>query len=82
MSASDQVMKMTKRLNLPEQLQLLESLSRMVRAQVTEAKPHSIMELEGLAPKLGKTLMHRYILTRSLLRGSLGNHCLGKQEKG
>ena len=43
---------MTKRLNLPEQLQLLESLSRMVRDQVTEAKPHSIMELEGLGAEI------------------------------
>lgn len=47
MSTYDQVLRMTKRLNLPEQLQLLETLSRMVRDQVTEAKPHSIMELEG-----------------------------------
>ncbi len=52
MSTYDQVMKMTKRLNLSEQLQLLESLSRMVRAQVTEAKPHSIMELEGLGAEI------------------------------
>lgn len=52
MSTYDQVMKMTKRLNLPEQLQLLETLSRMVRDQVTEAKPHSIMELEGLGAEI------------------------------
>jgi hypothetical protein len=52
MSAYDQVMKMTKCLNLPEQLQLLESLSRMVRAQVTEAKPHNIMELESLGAEI------------------------------
>lgn len=52
MSTYDQVLKMTKRLNLPEQLQLLEILSRMVRDQVTEAKPHSIMELEGLGAEI------------------------------
>lgn len=52
MSTYDQVLRMTKRLNLPEQLQLLESLSRMVRDQVTEAKPHSIMELEGLGAEI------------------------------
>ena len=46
MSTYDQVLKMTKRLNLPEQLQLLETLSRMVRDQVTEARPHSIMGAE------------------------------------
>ena len=43
---------MAKRLNLPEELQLLETLSRMVRDQVTEAKPHSIMELEGLGAEI------------------------------
>ena len=52
MSTYDQVLRMTKRLNLPEQLQLMESLSRMVRDQVTEAKPHSIMELEGLGAEI------------------------------
>lgn len=52
MSTYDQVMKMTKRLNLPEQLQLLETLSRMVRDRVIEAKPHSIMELEGLGAEI------------------------------
>lgn len=52
MSTYDQVLKMTKRLNLPEQLQLLETLSRMVRDQVTEAKSHSIMELEGLGAEI------------------------------
>lgn len=52
MSTYDQVINMTKRLNLPEQLQLLETLSRMVRHQVTEAKPHSIMELEGLGAEI------------------------------
>jgi len=52
MSTYDQVLKMTKRLNLPEQLQLLETLSRMVRDQVTETKPHSIMELEGLGAEI------------------------------
>ena len=52
MSTYDQVLRMTKRLNLPEQLQLLETLSRLVRVQVTDAKPHSIMELEGLGAEI------------------------------
>lgn len=52
MSVYDQVLKMTKRLNLPEQLQLLETLSRMVRDQVTETGQHSIMELEGLGAEI------------------------------
>ncbi len=52
MSSYDQVLKMTKRLNLPEQLQLLETLTRMVRYQVTESKSHSIMELEGLGAEI------------------------------
>ena len=56
MSTYDQVLKMTKRLNLPEQLQLLETLSRMVRDQVTEAKPHSIMELEGLGAEIWQSV--------------------------
>lgn len=46
-STYDQILKMLKRLDLPEQLQLLVTLSRMVREQVPAAKPHSIMELEG-----------------------------------
>lgn len=44
-SMYDQVLKMIKRLNLPEQVPLLATLSRMVRDHVTEAKLHSIMEL-------------------------------------
>lgn len=52
MSTYDQVLKMTKRLKLPEQLQLLETLSRMVRDQVTETKSYSIMELEGLGAEI------------------------------
>lgn len=51
-STYDQILKMIKRLNLSEQLQLLATLSRMVRAQVTEAKSHSIMELEGLGAEI------------------------------
>ena len=31
---------------------MLETLSRMVRDQITEAKPHSIMELEGLGAEI------------------------------
>lgn len=51
-SMHDQVLKMLKRLNLPEQVQLLETLSRMVRDQIIEAKLHSIMELEGLGVEI------------------------------
>ena len=52
MSTYDQVLRMAKRLNLPEQLQLLETLSPLVRVQVADAKPHSIMELEGLVAEI------------------------------
>lgn len=48
MSTYEQVVNMTKRLNLPEQLQLLETLTRIVRDQVVQSQPHSIVELEGL----------------------------------
>jgi len=51
-STYDQILKMLKRLDLPEQLQLLVTLSRMVREQVPAAKPHSIMELEGLGAEI------------------------------
>lgn len=43
---------MINRLNLSEQVQLLATLSRLVRAQVTNAKSHSIMELEGLGEEI------------------------------
>ena len=56
MSTYDQVLKMTKRLDLPEQLQLLENLSRMVRARVPSARPHSIMELEGLGAEIWRDI--------------------------
>lgn len=44
------------RLNLPEQLQLLETLSRMVRDQVTEAKSPGIMEREGLGAEIWRNV--------------------------
>jgi len=52
MSTYNQILKMTKRLDLPEQLQLLETLTRLVRYQVTESKAYSIMELEGLGAEI------------------------------
>jgi hypothetical protein len=48
----DQVLQMTQRLGLPEQLQLLEALSRLVRYQVEEPRILSIMELEGLGAEI------------------------------
>lgn len=51
-STHDQILKMIKRLNLPEQVHLLATLSCMVRDQVVEAKSHSIMELEGLGAEI------------------------------
>lgn len=51
-STYDQVLKMIKCLSLSEQVQLLATLSRMVCDQVNEAKPHSIMELEGLGAEV------------------------------
>ena len=52
MSTYNQVLNMTRRLNLPEQLQLLEAITRMVRHQVDEPQSHSIMELEGLGAEI------------------------------
>ncbi|NKQ36112.1 MAG: hypothetical protein HF973_10920 [Chloroflexi bacterium] len=44
---------MAKRLALPEQLQLLEDLTRIVRRQVDDKpKTYSIMELEGLGAEI------------------------------
>jgi hypothetical protein len=51
-STYDQVLKMINRLNLSEQVQLLATLSRMVRDHLTEAKSHSVMELEGLGAEI------------------------------
>ncbi|MCL4266693.1 MAG: hypothetical protein KJ069_26110 [Anaerolineae bacterium] len=48
----DQVLQMSRKLVLPEQLRLLEALSRQVRYQVEEQKAHSIMELEGLEAEI------------------------------
>ena len=55
-STYDQILRMAKRLNLPEQLQLLETLSRMVRDQVTEAKSPGIMEREGLGAEIWRNV--------------------------
>lgn len=52
MSTYEQVLQMTKHLELPEQLQLLEALSRIVRYRVEEKQVHSIMELEGLGAEI------------------------------
>lgn len=48
----DRILNMTKRLNLPEQLRLLEALTRMVRHQVETPQSHSIMDLEGLGAEI------------------------------
>lgn len=48
----NQVLQMSRKLELPEQLQLLEALSRQVRHRVEEPKVHSIMELEGLGVEI------------------------------
>jgi hypothetical protein len=47
-STYEQVLNLTRHLDLPEQLQLLEALSRIVRYQVENKTVHSVMELEGL----------------------------------
>ncbi|MCP4428394.1 MAG: hypothetical protein GY803_28230 [Chloroflexi bacterium] len=44
----DRALEITQRLNLPEQLRLLETLTRMVRYQVDKSQTYSIMDLEGL----------------------------------
>lgn len=48
----DRILDMTKRLDLPEQLRLLEALTRMVRRQVDPPRSHSIMDLEGLGVEI------------------------------
>lgn len=48
----DQVLQMSRKLVLPEQLRLLEALSRQARYQVEEPTTHSIMELEGLGAEI------------------------------
>ena len=49
----DHTLNMAKQLALPEQLQLLEDLTRTVRRQVDrKSKTHSIMELEGLGAEI------------------------------
>ena len=52
----EQVLKMTRHLSLPEQLQLLEALTRMVRYQVESAPLPSIMELEGLGAEIWQNI--------------------------
>ena len=51
-STYEEVLNMTRRLNLPEKLQLLEAITRMVRYQVDKAQAPSIMELEGLGAEI------------------------------
>ena len=48
MATYEQILRLTRGLNLPEQLQLLEALSRMVRHQMESTEPENIMDLEGL----------------------------------
>lgn len=55
-STYDQVLKMARRLNLPEQLRLLENLTQIVRQQVEEPQKHSIMELEGLGAEVWQNI--------------------------
>ena len=52
----EQVLKMTRHLSLPEQMQLLEALTRMVRYQVESAPLPSIMELEGLGAEIWQNI--------------------------
>jgi hypothetical protein len=48
----EQIMQMTRQLELAEQLRLLEALTRLVRHQAAEATSHNIMELEGLGAEV------------------------------
>lgn len=56
MASYDRALEVTRRLNLPEQLQLLEALTRMVRYQVDKSQSHSIMELEGLGADIWQNI--------------------------
>lgn len=49
----DRTLNMAKRLALPEQLQLLEDLTKMIRRRVdNDPKMYDIMELEGLGAEI------------------------------
>lgn len=48
----DQTLNMARQLNLPEQVQLLEALSKIVRRQVDKPQTHTVMDLEGLGAEI------------------------------
>lgn len=48
----EQILQVTRKLDLSEQLQLLEALMRQVRHQIEEKKQHSLMELDGLGAEI------------------------------
>lgn len=48
----EQILQITTKLDLSEQLQLLEALTRQVRHRIEEPKRYSIMELEGLGAEI------------------------------
>ena len=48
----EQILQGTSKLDLIEQLQLLEALTRLVRRQIEEPRPYSIMDLEGLGAEI------------------------------
>lgn len=51
-STYDRILRLSEYLELPEQLELIETLTRMVRARVAGSTARSIMELEGLGAEI------------------------------
>jgi len=51
-STYDRILRLSEYLELPEQLELIETLTRMVRARVARSTARSIMELEGLGAEI------------------------------
>lgn len=48
----DDVLRMTYKLELSEQLKLMEALTRLVRQQVDQLEQRSVLELEGLGAEI------------------------------
>jgi hypothetical protein len=51
-SSYHDILRMTYRLELSEQLQLMEALTRLVRQQIGKSEQRSILELEGLGAEI------------------------------
>ena len=48
----EQILQVTRKLDLSEQLQLLEALMRQVRHQIEETRSYSVIDLDGLGAEI------------------------------